>query len=105
MAGGGTTLVVPLPIVFEVFKWLLNRVDVPTSRTALTWMLEDLHVVYLGPVDLDEMSRLMAMRPTWPGSLEDTSVALVALRMSVPVWTIDYEDLSAFPNLQFWNPG
>jgi len=98
-------IVVPLPIVLEVFKWLIHRTTLETARTALVWMSEDVEIVYSGSVELREMLALMAGRPNWRGTLEDASVVQAATRSAAPVWTIDYGDLSAFPNLQFWTPG
>lgn len=104
LAAEGTTLLVPLPIVFEVFKWLLHRTSLPTARTALAWMIEDVEIVFPGSPELEQMLSLMAWRPQWRGSLEDTAIVQVATTADAPVWTLDYRDLSAFPNLRFWNP-
>jgi hypothetical protein len=105
LASTRTVLHVSLPIVIEVFKWLLYRTDIRTARRALGWMLEDLQIFYLGAPDVTEMVGLMMSRSQWTGTLEDVSVVLAAIRLDAPVWTIDYGDLSAFPNLQFWTPG
>ena len=104
LASDGTTLLVPLPIVFEAFKWLLHRTQLATARTALTWMVEDMQIEFPGPGDLAEMLSLLGVRPQWRGSLEDTAVVQVAMTVDAPVWTIDYRDLAAFPNVRFWNP-
>jgi predicted nucleic acid-binding protein len=100
-----TDLHITLPILVEVYKWLLFRTDLRTAHRALEWMLEDLRIFYLGPTDLDEMVRLVMSRSEWTGTLEDTSVVLAAIRLDAPVWTIDYGDLSAFPAIRFWTPG
>jgi predicted nucleic acid-binding protein len=104
LAARRAVLTVPVPILFEVFKWMMHQTNVPTARRALGWMLEDLDLIYLGPGDLHEMVTLLGERPGWTGSLEDTAVVQVAIRFGAPVWTLDYRDLRAFPNLQFWTP-
>jgi predicted nucleic acid-binding protein len=40
----------------------------------------------------------------WAGTLEDAVVAVTALRLRVPVWTLNVRDLGARPELRFWNP-
>jgi predicted nucleic acid-binding protein len=54
--------------------------------------------------DLEEAGLLLAQLPGWEGTLEDASVALLALRLKAPVWTLNYRDLGAFPALRFWTP-
>lgn len=98
-------LVVPLPIVFEVYKWLLREADPEAAQVGLQVMLQTLDVQY--PVEgvLEELIGVIASMPTWRGSLEDALVAVTGLRLDVPVWALDYRDLSAFRNLHFWTPG
>ena len=105
LAAKRTALHIPLPVLFEVYKWLLFRVDLGTARRALIWMLEDLHVFHIDPANLAEVIALVTSRPRWAGSLEDASIVLTAIRLDAPVWTIDYGDLSAFPVVEFWTPG
>jgi predicted nucleic acid-binding protein len=40
----------------------------------------------------------------WAGSLEDAVVAVTALRLRSPVWTLNVRDLGVLPALHFWNP-
>lgn len=47
---------------------------------------------------------VMVPLPDLGGTLEDASVALVALRLKAPVWTFNYRDLCAFSALEFWTP-
>jgi predicted nucleic acid-binding protein len=98
------TYVVPLPIAFEVFKWLLQRVGVSEARGGLAMMLARVELIYPTPEILAECLTLMRALSGWPGSLEDTVVAQTALNHDLPVWTFNYRDLRAFPNLQFWTP-
>jgi hypothetical protein len=99
-----TRIDAPLPIVFEVYKWLVNRAGPGRARENLEIMRQTLAVSYPGPNDLEDLARLTASMPTWSGSLEDGLVALVGLRADIPVWTFNYRDLAAFRNLRFWNP-
>jgi hypothetical protein len=100
----GVTVVVPLAIVFEVFKWLLHRTDLGKARSGLTLMLDRVQIAYPSPDDLTEALDLMQARPGWNGTLEDAVVAQAALDLDVPVWTINYRDLNAFRSLHFWTP-
>src|SRR4051794_13409632 len=81
-----TRFLVALPILFEVFKWLLFHTDLGTARTGLSMMLERVDVTYPDADSLGEVVALVHARPRWPGSLEDAAVAQLALRRDVPVW-------------------
>jgi hypothetical protein len=67
-------------------------------------MLEGAVVVPFTLEDLEEARLLLARLPGWESTLEDVSVALLALRLKAPVWTLNYRDLGAFPALRFWTP-
>jgi predicted nucleic acid-binding protein len=97
-------VLVPLPIVFEVYKWLTYRERRAVASLALTRMRATLEIVYPERVDLKAMVRVLRAMPEWPGSLEDALVAVTALQRDVPVWTFNYRDLAAFRNLHFWTP-
>lgn len=47
---------------------------------------------------------LVDRSPDWTGSLEDSSVLVIAHHWQGLVWTIDYKDLSFFKNINFWTP-
>lgn len=102
LAGARAHLLIPLPVVFEVFKWLLFEGGPAVARRALERMVEALEVLPLGPEDLEALRVLLASRPEWRGTLEDASVVLLALRAGAPVWTLNYRDLGAFRELSFW---
>jgi predicted nucleic acid-binding protein len=60
-------------------------------------------------VDVDEQELRQALDTAnqlegWNGTLEDAIVANVALRLKVPLWTMNYRDLAAFREIEFWNP-
>jgi predicted nucleic acid-binding protein len=98
-------LVAPLPIVFEVYKWLLYKTGAAAAQNALAEMRSALDIVCPTNRDVDDTSTLVAtLGSAWRGSLEDALVAVVAIRLDAPAWTLNYRDLSAFPRLQLWNP-
>ncbi len=102
LAEGNSRLITPLPVVFEVYKWLLFEGGAAVARRALEGMVEALEVVPLGLEDLKAIQILLASRPEWRGTLEDASVVLLALRSKAPVWTLNYRDLGVFRELSFW---
>jgi hypothetical protein len=67
-------------------------------------MRDGLEVWYPREVELDDLATLVDRLPNWGGSLEDALVAVLGLQLDSPVWTFNYRDLAAFPNLRFWNP-
>ena len=97
-------LVTPVPIVFEVHKWLLYEHGSTVARDALDRMRRTLMFAFLDDAQLSEVTQIMASMPRWEGSLEDALVAQTAARAGVPVWTLNYRDLAAFSNLTFWTP-
>jgi predicted nucleic acid-binding protein len=97
-------LVTPPPIVFEVYKWLVYEAQPGAAQLGLQQMRRGLEIVYPGANEFDEVSAVLAAMPRWKGTLEDALVAVTGLRRDAPVWTLNFRDLAAFRNLQFWNP-
>ena len=64
-----------------------------------------LEIVYVEPDQVLVIDQILERMPRWHGTLEDATVAVIAEARAVPVWTLNYRDLRAFPNLQFWTPG
>lgn len=100
----GTRLLVPIPIVFEVYKILLYDAARAQAVQALHAMLDSLEVIYLDDMDMIELENMINSMPRWNGSLEDATVALVTMQQDVPLWTFNYRDLAAFKDLEFWTP-
>jgi hypothetical protein len=100
-----TRVLIPLPIFFEVYKRVAYRMNVEAARMALDYMRDAFELHYFDANQFHEVMRLLETMPWWGGSLEDATVALLGLQREVPVWTFNYRDLRAFPNLQFWSPG
>ena len=99
-----TRLVTPVPIVFEVHKWLLYQLGPTVARDALDRMRRTLMLLFLEEEHFVEAQRILVSMPKWEGSLEDALVALTAMRSRVPVWTMNYRDFAAFSKLTFWTP-
>lgn len=98
-------LIVPLPIVFEVYKWLLYHASPASARGALTHMRAALEIVFSGRQDFDDATSLiMGLRPEWTGTVEDALIAAVGARLRLPVWTLNYRDFSALRRLELWTP-
>lgn len=97
-------LVTPLPVVFEVYKWLCYEARPDVARLGLAHMRRTLEIVYPASADMEDVSGILAAMPAWAGTLEDALVASVGLRLGIPVWTLSYRDLAAFRNLAFWTP-
>ena len=100
----GARPIAPLPIVFEVYKWLAYNASAATAQLALPRMRATLEIMHPGQEELREVTGVLDSMPAWGGSLEDAMVALAALKLDVPVWTFNYRDFAAFRNLHFWTP-
>jgi predicted nucleic acid-binding protein len=104
LAAQGTQLLTPVPVIFEVYKWLLYRASRPIALQALEAMNLSLQPV---PLTLTDFTQLMALVKTlsgWNGSLEDAMVFWVAQEYRCPVWTLNYRDFAIFSALEFWTP-
>lgn len=97
-------LIVPSPVVVEVYKWLLSHAEPRVARHGLQEMRAALAIGQVDPEQFDLACEVVRALPGWMGTLEDAVVALTAIGLRVPVWTLNYRDLSAFPRLMFWNP-
>jgi predicted nucleic acid-binding protein len=97
-------LLTPVPIIFEVYKWLLQRTQPYIAQQALQVMNESLHMLMLESDDFQTVQEMILQLPRWQGSLEDATVVFTALRYRCPVWTYNFRDFSAFKALEFWTP-
>lgn len=95
---------IPLPILFEVYKWLLYHATYNQVQIALLTMQESLEVDPLTLAHLAELTLMVQSLSNWKGSLEDASVILMAQRHQCPIWTLNYRDLGIFKGIEFWNP-
>lgn len=99
-----TRLITPVPILFEVYKWLLYRGSARIAWNALNKMQSSLYLVPSVEADLAELRGIIQSLSDWQGSLEDATVVLMAQRYRAPVWTLNYRDLGVFQSISFWNP-
>ena len=104
LAASGARLIMPLPIVFEVYKWVLYNGGRRAAVRALSTLVGATEILYPTPEEFGGVRELVAALSDWQGTLEDPLVALTALQLRVPVWTLNYRDMSAFPRLSFWTP-
>jgi predicted nucleic acid-binding protein len=72
LAKNKTILITPIPIVFEVYKWLLQRTTPAFAQQALQVMENTLHLVEINKDDLADLKSLLVQLPRWQGSLSDT---------------------------------
>jgi len=100
-----TRILIPAPIVFEVYKRLAYDVGPNMAHRGLTYVQTNCLIVHLGQPELDQLQRTTLAMPWWGGSLEDAALAMVAQQLRVPVWTFNFRDLRAFTDLEFWFPG
>jgi hypothetical protein len=94
----------PVPIIFEVYKWLLYRASRSIALKALEAMDLSLQDVPLTLTDFAKLTELVKALPDWNGSLEDAMVFLLAQEDHCPIWTLNYRDFGIFPTLVFWTP-
>lgn len=94
----------PLPILFEVYKFVSRYQSVNAARTLLSIIQTETVIISLSNSDFLTILDLVLTTPNWQGSLEDASVIFTAQQYQAQIWTIDYQDFSFFNNLEFWNP-
>lgn len=105
LLAGRSRLLIPLPVMFEVYKWLLYEAGAAAAQTALAHMRRALEIVFPTQRDFDDTVALIGtLGAGWRGTLEDALVASMAIRLRLPAWTLNYRDLGAFPRLELWAP-
>ena len=97
-------VIIPLPILFEVYKFVAREQSPSVAQKALTVILADTLVLPLGMEAFQQVYSMVCQMSDWQGSLEDVSVVVIALQYNASVWTLDYRDLSWFKNLEMWTP-
>ena len=65
LAKSRTILLTPLPIVFEVYKWLLQRTRPKIAQHTLQVMYESLHLLPIELDDRDTLKRHLALGGRW----------------------------------------
>jgi predicted nucleic acid-binding protein len=100
-----TRIVVPLPVVFEVFKWLSNNTRRELARAWLAQIQTGAHVLFPDPADIDQVMAMLFMMHSWRGSMEDALLVVTCIKERLPLWTYNYRDFAAFKDIRFWTPG
>ncbi|WP_416674631.1 type II toxin-antitoxin system VapC family toxin [Egbenema bharatensis] len=97
-------LLTPVPIIYEVYKWLLHNTTPIAAQRALKGMEESLIALPIDAAEFQSLCQKIQSLPAWQGTLEDLTVVTIALQHQCPVWTLNYRDLASFDTLNFWNP-
>lgn len=97
-------VLIPLPIVFEVYKFVAFNQSFAMAQKMLTTLQAETVIEILSQNDFLEIFDLATQHTDWTVTLEDASVLVVAQRTQSLVWTIDYQDLGFFKNINFWTP-
>lgn len=100
----GIRLILPMPIVFEVYRWLLKQQGAKLAQAVFVALDRSFEVYSIGESDFSAIKEIVLRFPNWSGTLGDASVVYVAMHFDCPVWTLDYRDLGVFPSLKFWQP-
>ena len=94
----------PLPILFEVYKFVAREQSSHVAQKALSVICDDTLIVPLELKAFQNIYSMVCQMPKWKGSLEDASVVVTAQHYNASVWTLDYRDLRWFKNLHLWTP-
>ncbi|MEH1913890.1 type II toxin-antitoxin system VapC family toxin [Nostoc sp.] len=94
----------PLPVLFEVYNFVLREQSSRAAMTALGVISENTVTVPVNMEMFQEIYSMVRQIPDWQGTLEDASVVAVAQLYDTSVWTLDYRDLSWFKSLELWSP-
>ncbi len=98
------TVLIPIPILFEVYKWLLKRVGAEPAQKTLDVIRESMQTIALSQFEFQELHEMIRVLPGWKGSLEDATAILVAQRYQCPIWTLNHQNFEQFAELEFWGP-
>ncbi|MHC5745161.1 MAG: type II toxin-antitoxin system VapC family toxin [Nostoc sp.] len=93
----------PLPVLFEVYNFVLREQSSRAAMTALGVISENTVTVPVNMEMFQEIYSMVRQIPDWQGTLEDASVVGVAQLYDTSVWTLDYRDLSWFKSLELWS--
>lgn len=94
----------PLPVLFEVYKFVAREQCPQVAQKALTIIKEETTIVPLEMETMQTTFDLVIQMTNWQGSLEDASVVVIAQKFNALIWTLDYRDLTWFKNIELWTP-
>ena len=99
-----TSFIVSSAILLEASKRLFFLEGRQVMRQATAVMLNQFNILDVNQQELRQALDTTNQRVDWNGTLEDAIVANLAMQLKVPLWTMNYRDLAAFNQLEFWNP-
>lgn len=91
-----TILLTPIPVVFEIYKWLLQRTTSNVAQTTLEVIQKNLKFVQLNQIDFDEIYLMVEALPQWRGTLIDTKKRLISASKSCYLDAARLCDLNQF---------
>jgi predicted nucleic acid-binding protein len=97
-------MLTPLPIVFEVYKFVSREQSIAVAKKALASISASTVIVPVEPDTLETIFALVDRVDDWRGSLEDASLIVIAEKYNAEIWTLDYRDIGRFPHLSLWTP-
>lgn len=97
-------VLLPLPIAFEVCKWLRYKVSGDAAIMAIDRIRRGTEIIYPSADDFSRAIQVARQMPSWRGSLEDALLANLATAHRTPLWTLNYREFAAFGALHLWNP-
>jgi predicted nucleic acid-binding protein len=94
----------PLPVLFEVYKFVSRNQSPKAAQFLLNLLQEETVVIPISFGDFSILAELVLATNNWSGTLEDASVIVIAQQEQAQIWTIDHKDLGYFNNVEFWTP-
>jgi hypothetical protein len=82
-------VMIPLPVLFEVYKFVLREQSSRAAMTALSVISENTVTVPVSMEMFQEIYSMVRQIPDWQGTLEDASVVAVAQLYNTSVWTTE----------------
>lgn len=102
----GYRLLLSQPIILETHKLLLRRNLLPYAHDYTLALTERFHTVNPQSEDYETGLDIIGRFTDQPLSLFDATLAALATRLALPVWTFDhhFDILSATLNFEVWRP-
>ncbi|NEO26332.1 MAG: hypothetical protein F6K03_05395, partial [Kamptonema sp. SIO4C4] len=77
----GQPLILPLPIVFEVHRWLLQQQGPQLAQSVFAAIERRFQIYTISESDLAGIKQIILNVPQWLGTLADASVVYVAMKL------------------------
>ncbi len=85
-----TTVVLAYPTLLEAYTLILNRLGRPAAHRWLKESLSGAALLNPTPDDYRAAAAMVGLYPDQSITLFDATLAVIAGRLAVPVWTYDY---------------